>query len=239
MKHTPLWPVIARRELAALFQSPVAWIVMALFLAFSGLLFLPAFFLINRAELRGFFSLLPILFSFFIPAITMRAISEEKRSGTIETLLTLPVSGFDVIAGKFAAVLGFVASMLLPTLSYVFSVLLIGSPDPGPLLGGYIGALVLASAFASIGLFASTLTRNQIVAFFAAFAICITLTFVGQFAIFLPAVLAAPVQYLSVTTHFESIARGIVDTRDILYFASLTCVFFGLAVRTVDDRRSL
>lgn len=100
-KSKVVWPVLLKRELQAFYQSPVAWIVTGLFLAFSGFLFFPTFFLINRAEMRNFFSLLPVLFAFFIPALTMRLLAEESRSGSIETLLTLPVSGRDVVASKF------------------------------------------------------------------------------------------------------------------------------------------
>ncbi|HOC30258.1 MAG TPA: ABC-2 transporter permease, partial [Treponemataceae bacterium] len=121
-KTSAVWPVLLARELKALYQSPVAWIVTVLFLVFSGFLFFPTFFLINRAELRNFFQLLPVLFSFFIPALTMRVLSEESRSGSLETLLTLPVSGADVVASKFLSVLVFIAGMLLPTAVYVVSV---------------------------------------------------------------------------------------------------------------------
>jgi len=129
--------VIARRELAAYFSGPIAYIVSGLFLAFTGFLFFSTFFLVNRAELRGFFALLPIMFAFFVPALTMRLFSEEWRSGSIETLLTLPVSSLDVSLGKFAAAFCFIVCMLLPTLSYVITATVLGAPDAGPIIGGY------------------------------------------------------------------------------------------------------
>lgn len=236
-KSKAVWPVLLKRELQAFYQSPVAWIVTGLFLVFSGFLFFPTFFLINRAELRNFFSLLPVLFSFFIPALTMRLFAEETRSGSIETLLTLPVSGGDVVASKFLAVLVFIGGMLAPTLVYVLSISLIGTPEAGPIIGGYAGAFFLSASFSAIGLYASSLTKNQIIAFFVAFSISIVLTLSSQFAVFLPAILVGPVEFLGVTSHFESISRGIVDSRDIVYFISLTVFFLALTVRNLNDRR--
>lgn len=236
-KKQPVWTVLARRELGAFYSGPIAYIVAVLFLAFSGFLFFSTFFLINRAELRNFFSLLPILFSFFVPALTMRLFSEETRSGSIETLMTLPVSAFDVVAGKFAAAFVSTAGMLLPTFVYVGTVVYMGSPDPGPLVGGYLGALFLAAAFSSIGLFASSLTKNQIIAFFIAFTLCIFLTMIDRFLILLPSIVVGPLEFLSASQHFESIARGIIDSRDLVYFLSITALFFGLTVATLDAGR--
>ena len=188
--------------------------------------------------MRNFFSLLPILFSFFLPALTMRLLAEESRSGSLETLLTLPVTGAHVTAAKFLSVVVFVAGMLAPSLAYVFSIGMIGNPDPGPIAGGYLGALFLAAAYASIGLYASSVTKNQILAFFVAFSLCIMLTLAHQFAIFLPPFLVAPVEFLGSSSHFEAVSRGILDTRDLLYFASLTALFLAMTVRNLDDRRT-
>ncbi len=232
------WTVIARRELAAFFASPVAYIVTALFLIFSGFLFFSTFFLVNLAELRNFFNLLPVLFAFFVPALTMRLFAEEARSGSLETLLTLPVSPLDAVIGKFVAALAFVAAMLVPTFAYLLTAALLGTPDAGPIVGGYLGALFLASSFAAIGVFASACTKNQIIAFFIAFAICILLAIINSFLVILPSLIVGKLEYLSAGYHFESIARGILDTRDLLYFASVTALFLGLSVETLDARRA-
>lgn len=237
MKNQPVWTVIARRELAAFYSGPVAYIVAVLFLAFSGFLFFSTFFLINRAELRNFFSMLPVLFAFFIPALTMRLFSEETRSGSIETLLTLPVTAFDAVAGKFTAAFVSTAGMLLPTLVYAGTVFYLGSPDPGPLAGGYLGTLFLAAAFSAIGVFASSLTRNQIVAFFIAFTICIVMAMIDRFLVFLPSTVVGTLGFLSAGSHFESVARGIIDSRDLVYFASVTVLFLGLTVKALDAGR--
>ena len=139
MKKNKSWAVIMKRELCSYFTSPVAYIVGALFLLFSGFLFFSTFFLVNRPELRNFFELLPILFSFFIPAMTMRIFSEEKKSGTMETLVTLPVTNFDIVAGKYLA--SFVSSiaLLVPTFFYVAACAVFASSriDFGPVVGGY------------------------------------------------------------------------------------------------------
>lgn len=225
--------VIMGRELKSYFSSPIAYIVTGLFVAASAFLFVNTFFLANRAELRNFFSILPVLLSFFIPALTMRMFAEEKRSTSLETLLTLPVTVTDVVAGKFLAAFISGAILLLPSLFYVVTCFVFGSPDLGPMIGEYLGALFLIAAFSSIGLYATSTTKNQIVAFFIAFAICIVLTLLSQFAVFLPAILVRPVTYLSALSHFDSISRGIIDTRDIVYFVSVTALFLVMTVRSV------
>lgn len=226
--------VITGRELRSYFSSPIAYIVTGLFAAASGFLFFSTFFLANRAELRQFFSLLPILLSFFVPALTMRMFSEEKKSTSLETLLTLPVTIVDVVIGKFLAAFISGAVLLIPSVFYIITCFVFGSPDPGPMIGGYLGSLFLIAAFSAIGLFASSITKNQIIAFFTAFAICIVLTLLSNFAVFLPGFLVRLVTYISSSSHFESISRGIIDTRDIVYFLSLAALFIVLTVRSIE-----
>ncbi|MCR5289989.1 MAG: ABC-2 transporter permease [Treponema sp.] len=230
--------VIMKRELAAYFTSPIAYIVTALFLIFSGFLFFSTFFLQQRAELRGFFAILPILLSFFIPALTMRLFSEEKRSGSLETLLTLPVLEGQVVAGKFLAAFLTSAAMLVPTFFYVITAAQFGTLDAGPVIGGYLGALFLCASYSAIGIFASASTKNQIIAFFIAFTICIVLSLINMFLVLLPPVAVNILSWFLADTHFKSIARGIIDTRDLLYFISLTAIFLGLTVKIEQsDRR--
>ncbi|MCK9170096.1 MAG: ABC transporter permease subunit [Treponema sp.] len=229
--------VIMKRELGTYFTSPVAYIVTGLFLIIAGILFFATFFLQNRAELRNYFSLLPILLSFFIPALTMRIFAEEKRSGSIETLMTLPVTETDVVTGKWLAAFISTAVMIAPTLLYILPTVIFGKPDAGPVIGGFLGALFLCAAFSAIGVFASSLTKNQIIAFFTAFIICIVLTMIDQFLIFLPAQAVSVLSYISVNAHFTSISRGIIDTRDLLYFVSITVFFFYLTVITQQNER--
>lgn len=230
--------VIMRRELRSYFSGPIGYIITALFLVINGLLFFAAFFLQNRADLRNFFSMLPILLSFFIPAVTMRVFAEEKRVGSIETLMTLPVREVDVVAGKYLAVLLESLIMLAPTLFYVITAEIFGSPDYGPIIGGYAGAIFICAAFAAIGLFSSSITKNQIIAFAVAMAICLALTFVESFLIFLPDGIVKLFSFLSASVHFGSISKGIVDTRDLLYFISLTALFFVCTVRVEQKSRN-
>ena len=236
-KHSAI-TVILKRELYTWFNSFTAWLVTGLFLISTGLLFFSTFFIRQVATLRYFFSLLPILFSFFIPAITMRLFAEESRSGSLETLMTLPVSSAQAVAGKYLAAFISCAVMLLPTFSYALTAGMFGSPDAGPIVGGYLGALFLAAAYSAIGLFASASSKNQIVAFFIGFAICIILSIIDSFLILLPAGITNFLSFFSANTHFESISKGIIDSRDLLYFISITIIFLGLTVKTEEGRRA-
>lgn len=221
------------RELKAYFTSPMAYIVTGLFLLAAGFLFFSTFFLNNSADLRQFFGILPVLLSFFIPALTMRLFSEERKSGSYETLLTLPVTEFQIVLGKFAAAFLSGAAMLAPTVFYYITCRVFGTPDSGPVIGGYIGALFLVAAFSAVGLFASSITKNQIIAFFTAFAICIVFSLISIFLIFMPPAVVSFCTFLSAYSHFESISRGIIDSRDVLYFISVTAVFFALTVESL------
>jgi len=217
---------IFKKEFGAYFLSPIAYIVIALFLLVTGWFFFAGFFIYNRADLRNFFNLLPIVFSFVIPAITMRLYSEELHVGSYEILLTMPVTYLDVIAGKFLAAVAFVGVMLVPTLAYPITVSLIGDLDWGPVVGGYIGGILLAAAYSAIGVFASSLTRNQIIAFMMGTSICFVLTMINKMLFFFPKTILGVIGYLSADNHFQNIAKGILDSRDLLYFLSV--VFIGL-----------
>ena len=230
--------IVMKRELKAYFTSPVAYFVMVLFLLVSGIFFyfgfMPlcgGFFLMDRAELRAFFSALPHILSCIIPAVTMRLFAEEKRSGSIETLMTLPVTETDIVTGKYLA--SFIGSliMLAPTLLFIIPAEIYGSPDYGPIVGGFIGAIFLCASFTAIGIFTSAITKNQIVAFLAGIAICVVITMIDFLLIFLPSGLSAVLGFLSAKSHFTSISRGIIDSRDFIYFISLTALFFAATVK--------
>ncbi|MDA8133804.1 MAG: ABC transporter permease subunit [Desulfobacteraceae bacterium] len=215
---------IAVKEFKDYFISPIAYIVISLFLIVTGWFFFSTFFIFDRADLRDFFSLLPLIFSFIIPAVTMRLFSEEKNVGSYETLLTMPVSFTDIALGKFLAATMFTAAMLIPTLSYPLFISLIGEVDIGPVIGGYIGAVFLAAAYCSLGIFASSLTRNQIVAFIIGTALCFTLTILDKLLFFMPASILPVIEFLGAGSHFATISKGIVDSRDILYFVSVVFI---------------
>jgi ABC-2 type transport system permease protein len=228
---------IFQKEFKAYFVSPIAYIVIAIFLLVTGWFFFTPFFLFNQANLRSFFALLPIVFSFVVPAVTMRLFSEELNVGSYEILLTMPVTILDIVLGKFLASMVFVAAMLLPTLAYPITVSLLGQLDWGPVVGGYMGAVLLGGAFSAIGLFASSLTRNQIIAFITGMAICFGLTLIDKMLFFLPPSLVGILGYLGADFHFQNISKGIVDSRDILYFLSVCFVgLYGTHVAMQEKR---
>jgi ABC-2 type transport system permease protein len=221
---------IARRELSTFFSSPIAYIVLGVFLAIAGYLFFffSGLFIAGKASMRPFFGLAPILFMFLAPAITMRLIAEERKSGTFEILMTLPVREWEVVAGKFLAAFATIAVALLFTVPWALSLVSVTAKDAvfdwGPVIGGYLGVLLMSSAFIAVGLFASALQKNQIVGFIVGLALCFLLWFPDKVAFVLPTGLAEIAQYLSVGYHFENIARGVIDTRDLFYYLTVTAI---------------
>jgi ABC-2 type transport system permease protein len=215
---------IFKKEFRTYFVSPIAYIVISIFLLVTGWFFFTTFFLYNQTNLRNFFSLLPIIFSFVVPAVTMRLFSEELNVGSYEILLTMPVTFLDVVVGKFLSAVAFIAVMIAPTLSYPITVSFLGELDWGPVAGGYLGAILLGASFSAIGLFASSLTRNQIIAFIIGMAICFSLVLVDKMLFFLPQTLLGILSYLGADTHFQNISKGIIDSRDVLYFLSVCFV---------------
>ena len=228
---------VFRKEFGGYFFSPIAYIVIAVFLVVTGWFFFSTFFLYDQAELRNFFRLLPLVFSFVIPAVTMRLFSEEFHSGSYELLLTLPVTPGEVTVGKFLAATAFTGIMLLPTLCYAVTVAFLGDLDWGPAVGGYLGALLLAAAYAAVGLLASALTRNQIIAFILGAAVCVTLTLIDKILFFLPRGILGVFQYLAADAHFRNIAKGVVDSRDLLYFASVAVVTLYATTLVIEERK--
>jgi len=217
---------ILKKEFRSYFTSPIAYIVISIFLLVTGWFFFSTFFIYNQASMRNFFNLLPIVFSFIIPAVTMRLFSEEFNIGSYEILLTMPVTTMDVILGKFFAAVLFICVMMIPTIAYPLIIAFIGELDWGPIIGGYIGTVFLGASFTAIGLFSSSLTRNQIVAFIIGAAICFALIMIDGISFLIPSSILGIVGYLGTNFHFQNIAKGVIDTRDIIYFLSI--VFLGL-----------
>ena len=217
---------VGKREFKSYFFSPVAYIISTIFLVITGWFFFSTFFLAGRADMRDFFSLLPMILAFIIPAITMRVFSEEYRSGSFEILATLPLSEGDIVGGKYLASLSLSMIMMAPTIFYALSISLIGNLDWGPVIGGYLGALLLAGAFTAIGIFASSLTQNQIIAFIISVSICFFLAVVDKMLLVIPPVLRGIFQNIGSGYHFASISKGVLDSRDLLYF--FTVIFLGL-----------
>lgn len=228
---------ISKREIRTYFNSPVAYIVATVYLLLAGYLFWSGLMIEKQAELRQYFGLVPILFSFIIPAITMRLLAEEKGSGTLELLITMPVRDWEVVVGKFLAAFALVATLVGLTLVYAISVSAVGPIDKGPTYGGYLGLLLMGGAYAGIGIMASALTRNQIVAFIIAFAISFALYLVGRIVPLAPPSLQGVLSFLSIDGHFESIARGVIDSRDVFYYLSVMAVSIVVATVSLESRK--
>ena len=226
-----IW-IITRRELQSFFDSLIAYIMIVVFLIISGLftwLYGNDVFFVNQASLQTFFGIAFWTLFFFIPALTMKQIAEENKSGTIEMLLTKPISEWQVIWGKFLATLILICIALALTLPYYITVWTLGPIDHGAVWTGYLGLILMSGAYISLGLFASSLTNNQIVAFLLALFIGIFFHIIfGFLATNMSGIPGSVVDYISISTHFESISRGVIDSKDIIYFLSL--IFVGIAV---------
>ena len=230
---------IFKKEFRCYFNSPIAYIFITAFLVFSGWLFFRGFFLIGQATMRPFFSILPWEFLFFVPAVTMRLWAEEKKMGTMELLMTLPLNDSEIVIGKFLASFLFLTITVLLTFTFPLTLYYLGQPDLGPILGGYIGALLMGAAYLSIGLFISSLTENQIVAFILSVFTCFALFIIGEPIVLtaLPSWLAGIFSFLGLGAHFQSIGRGVIDSRDIIYYLSVITFFLFLNTRFVESRK--
>lgn len=226
---------ILKKELNSFFASPIGYLVIAVFLLINGLflwVFKGEFNILNAgfADLNAFFFIAPWFFLFLIPAITMRSFSDEFRLGTIEILKTKPLTDWQIVLGKYLGALTLIILALTPTLMYVFSIINLGNPvgnlDMGSTIGSYIGLLFLASAYTSVGLFTSTLSNNQIVAFIL--AVIISFFMYYGFEAIADLNLLDNIQNLGMKEHFNSISRGVIDSRDIIYFVSVTVLFLFL-----------
>jgi ABC-2 type transport system permease protein len=217
---------IFKKEVRSYFNSPAAYIVVTFFLLFTGYFFGTNLFLVNLASLRTAFGIIPLVYIFFVPAITMRLIAEEKKAGTIELLVTYPIKDVEIIMGKFLAALVLLAVALVFTWFYVISVSRLGNLDGGQVVAGYFGLLLMGAAYLAIGIFASALTENQIVAFIVALVIIFVFFLLDKILFFIPAPLVSIFEYLSIDYHFQNISRGVIDTRDLLYYLSI--IFFSL-----------
>lgn len=231
--------VLFKKEIWSYFNSPIAYIFIAVFLIAGNWLFFNSFFIINQASMRNYFSLLPWMFLFLAPALTMRLWAEEKKSGTIEFLLTLPVTDLEVVLSKFFGALTFLFITLALSLSLPVSIAFLGNMDLGPVIGGYLGAILLGGAYLALGLFISSLTRNQIIAFVLALAACFLAFVIGaDFAIAgAPKFLQPIMQFLGLGSHFYNIAKGVIDTKDIIYYLSFILLFLWLNAKVIEQRK--
>jgi len=228
---------IFRRELQSYFNSAIAYVVLVVFLSIIGWFHTSNLFLANVATLRLMFELVPLVFLFVVPAITMKLISEEKKSGTIELLTTKPLHDSEIVLGKFLAAWALIGVALLLTLVYYLTITSIGTIDNGPVIGGYFGLLLTAGVYVAIGLFASSLTENQVIAFIVGFVFVFALFMLDKILIYLPASLAGSIEFLGIDYHFSNMARGVIDSRDLIYFMSLLGFMLYLTVLSLGRRR--
>jgi len=229
--------VISKREIRTYFNSPVAYIVVTVFTIVFGFFFFNNLFVEKQADMRGFFSLAPLMFCFFAPAITMRLLAEEKGSGTIELLITMPVRDWEVVVGKWLAAMALLLTTLLLTLVFAVTVAKLGPLDKGPAFGGYLGLLLMGGSYVAIGVMASSLTRNQVVSLIVAFGICFALFLLGKVLPFIPEKIQPLVAFLSTDTHFENVSRGVIDSRDVVYYLSVIVVTLLIATTSLESRK--
>lgn len=238
---------ILLREIKSFFGSPIGYLVIAIFLLLNGLflwVFEGDYNILNSgfADLTPFFTIAPWILIFLIPAVTMRSFSDERKQGTLELLLTKPLSVWQIVNGKFLGALLLIVIAIIPTFIYAWIVSMLGMPagniDLGSTLGSYFGLLFLIAAYSAIGIFTSTLSENQIVSFILSVFLCFIFYFAFDgLATYLPAA-ENLIESLGMSSHFESMGRGVLDTRDILYFVSLTTVFLSLTVYKLKSMKS-
>lgn len=231
-----IWAIL-KKELKLYFNSPIAYIVITVFLMITGWFFSSTLFIVNEANLRSVFGAIPMIFIFVVPAITMRLVAEEKRSGTIELLMTMPVKDWEVILAKYGASLVLLVVSVLLTLAYLITISALGDVDPGPIIGGYLGLILMGGVFLAIGLFASSLSKNQVVAYIISFIIIFILVMLDKILVFVPDFLVSLFEYLSIDFHFNNIARGVIDSRDVIYYLSVIVLALYLASWSLESRK--
>ena len=231
--------LICGKEIGTYLSSPMAYIVSAIFIALSGASFTTYLAQTSYSDtsIRGFLETGQLLILLFSALLTMRLISEERKLGTWELLLTAPVREYEIVLGKFISCLLGLVGMLILTLYFPLLLLIFGDPDIGPILTSYLGLFLLGSASVAIGIFASSLTPNQIVSAVVAGGILFGLWFLGMVGSLIPEPLGEILSYFSLSQHFPGFVRGVVDTRDVIYYLSVTAVFLFLSVRSIETER--
>jgi ABC-2 type transport system permease protein len=235
-----------KRELKSYFESPVAYVFLVVFLLLSGFLtfFVEHFYEMGQATLERFFIWQPVVYLLLVPAASMRMWSEERRSGTIELLLTLPVTMSQAILAKFLAAWVFLILAILLTCPVIFTVYMLGDPDTGAIITGYLGCMLLAGAYLAVGTVTSAMTRNQVISFVISLVVCLFLFMAGWPPVMEMLVKWAPnwlvngVASFSVTPHFESMQRGVLDLRDFVYYFSVIGVMLFAAYLVIENRKS-
>ena len=230
--------VIFRRELRSFFDSPMAYVFLVVFAVVNGYFFTNTFFLYGQSDMRALFGIVPLVYLFFIPGVMMGLISREKGLGTIEIISTLPINDRDIVIGKYLAGFVLILIALFTTSLHYITLISVGTEiDHGAVFTGYLGLALVGGVYASIGLFASSLTDNQVVSFIVGIAIIFVFWLMDKMLLFVHPSLAGIVQYISVEFHLSNISRGVIDTRNIIYFGSVIGFFLFLTTRLVESRR--
>ena len=238
---------ILLREIKSFFGSPIGYLVIAIFLLLNGLflwVFEGEYNILNSgfADLSPFFTISPWILIFLIPAVTMRSFSDEKKQGTIELLLTKPISIWEIVGGKFFGALLLIIIAIIPTFIYVYVIYGLGMPvgniDMGSTMGSYFGLLFLIGGYTAVGIFTSTLSENQIVAFIVSVFLCFILYFGFQGIASQMKTYGDLIAYFGMDFHFKSMSRGVIDTRDVMYFVSITILFLSLTVYKLKSLKS-
>jgi len=231
--------IISRKELKSYLSSPMGYVVTAVFLVLTGTFFATYLASTNYSDtsIRGFLGAGQILILLFAAVLTMRLIAEERKLGTWELLLTVPVRDTEIILGKFLGSLAVLTGMLVLTFYYPILLMVFGDPDLGPIITSYLGLFLLGCASLAIGIFASSLTSNQIVAAVVAGGILFTLWFLSIAGNFVPGALGEVLSYISLSHHFPDFIRGIVDTKAVVYYLSITALFLYMAIRSIETDR--
>ena len=226
------------KELKSYFNSPMAYIFLVIFAVINGYFFTRTFFLFNQSDMRSLFNIIPLVYLFFIPAVTMSLIAREKTQGTMEVISTLPLKDIDFVAGKFLAAFSLVVTGLLVTLIHFFTLTQVGTNvDYGAVFSGYLGLALAGAVYSSVGTFASSITDNQVVAFIIGIFIVLVFFLMDKMLMFVPVYLTGIIQYLSVDYHLSNISRGVIDSRNLIYFASVVGFFLFMTVQILEIRK--
>ena len=250
-----IWPIF-KKEMRLYFTSPIAWVILTIFLLISGYFFYSIFAFFTLASmqsmmnpmmgrelnvtdsvLRPLFSNISVILLLLMPLVTMRLFAEERRAGTIELLLTYPVRDGAVLVGKYLAALTLYAGMLVLTLVYPALIMYFARPEWGAILTGYVGLLLMGATFLAVGVFASSLTENQIVASITTFGILLIFWVIGWSADYAGGAMGAALRHISLIEHFDSFGKGVFDTKDVIYYIDFTIVALFLTLRSLEARR--
>ncbi len=230
------WLIITKKELSLYFGSLTAYIISTVFLLISGWFFTSNIFILNLATMRTVIELMPFLFLFLIPALTMGSFTEERKDGTIELLFTMPISDFDLILGKFFSALVFILFLLLFTASYPITISILGDPDNGQLITQYIAVILLAATYISIGICVSSFSTNQVVSFIVTFLILFFFFIIDKFVPLMPYSIGKIFYKIAIMPKFSHLLKGVIDSTDLVYFITLILIFLGITQYSLERR---